>query len=61
MDATARLAAIAHDLRLEDLPQSAVEASARLALDTVGSALAAWDAPGVRELRALMADWSSGP
>lgn len=61
MDATARLAAFAHDLRLEDLPQSAVEASARLALDTVGSALAAWDAPGVRELRALMADWSSGP
>jgi 2-methylcitrate dehydratase PrpD len=61
MDATARLAEFAHGLKVEDLPQRAVAAAAQLALDTVGSALPAWNAPGVRELRALMADWSAGP
>ena len=38
-----------------------VDACARLALDTVGSAIPAWDAPGVRELRALLAQWGRGP
>lgn len=61
MDATARLAEFAHRLKLEHLSQRAVDAATRLALDTVGSALPAWDAPGVRELRALMSDWSAGP
>lgn len=61
MDATARLAEFVHDLTVDDLPREAVDASARLALDTVGAALPAWDAPGVRELRALMSEWSTGP
>ena len=60
MDATARLAEFAHQLTLKDVPQHTIEAAARLALDTVGSALPAWDAPGVQQLRALMADWSKG-
>ena len=61
MDATASLAHFTHDLRTEDLPAGTLDACARLALDTVGSALAAWDAPGVHELRALLAQWGTGP
>ena len=61
MDATASLARFTCDLRADDLPEGAIDACARLALDTVGSAVPAWDAPGVRELRALLAPWSRGP
>jgi 2-methylcitrate dehydratase PrpD len=61
MDATLRLARFARDLRAADLPASTRDACARLALDTVGSALPAWDAPGVRELRALLTQWGKGP
>jgi 2-methylcitrate dehydratase PrpD len=61
MDATASLARFAHDLRVENLPPATLEACARLALDTVGAAIPAWDAPGVRELRALLAEWGAGP
>lgn len=60
MDATQRLAEFAHRLTLGDLPSSTVEACGRLTLDTVGVGLAAWDAPGVRELRELSAGWSRG-
>ncbi|HEX5077634.1 MAG TPA: MmgE/PrpD family protein [Geminicoccaceae bacterium] len=61
MDATLRLARFAHELRAGDLPAGTRDACARLALDTVGAAIPAWDAPGVRELRALLAQWGSGP
>ncbi len=61
MDATYRLADWTHGLRFEALPASTVEAAANLLLDTIGSSIAAWDAPGVRELRALMAEWTAGP
>jgi 2-methylcitrate dehydratase PrpD len=61
MDATASLARFTHDLRVDDLPAGAIDACARLALDTVGAAIPAWDAPGVRELRALLAQWGRGP
>lgn len=61
MDATQRLAEFAHDLTLDALPEETVDASARLALDTVGGALAAWNAPGVRELRAILSQWGVGP
>ena len=62
MDATASLARFTHDLQAGgDLPASTRDACARLALDTVGSALPAWDAPGVRELRALLAAMGQGP
>lgn len=60
MDATQRLAEFAHRLTLGDLPASTVEACGRLALDTVGVGLAAWDAPGVRELREVSAGMSRG-
>jgi len=61
MDATASLARFAHELRAEDLPAGTLEACARLGLDTVGAAIPAWDAPGVHELRALLAQWGTGP
>jgi 2-methylcitrate dehydratase PrpD len=61
MDAAARLARFTRDLRAEDLSASTLQACSRLALDTVGAALPAWDAPGVRELRALLSQWGSGP
>lgn len=61
MDATARLATFAHELDLKDVPQHTVDAAAHLALDAVGAALPAWNAPGVRQLRELMGDWSKGP
>jgi 2-methylcitrate dehydratase PrpD len=61
MDATASLARFTHHLRTGDLPASTIEACARLALDTVGAAIPAWDAPGVRELRALLTEWGRGP
>lgn len=61
MDATQTFAEFTHDLSLEALPDSAVDASARLALDTVGGALAAWNAPGVRELRTVLSQWGTGP
>ena len=61
MDATARLAEFTHRLAVADMSQSTVDACARMALDTVGAAIAAWDAPGVRELRALLSEWGTGP
>jgi 2-methylcitrate dehydratase PrpD len=61
MDATLRLARFAHDLRIDDLATGTTDACARLALDTVGSAIPAWDAPGVHALRALLAAWGTGP
>ena len=61
MDATQRLAEFTHRLTLADLPASTVDACGRLALDTVGVGLAAWNAPGVRELRELSVGWSRGP
>jgi 2-methylcitrate dehydratase PrpD len=61
MDATASLARFTHDLQAGDLPASTRDACARLALDTVGAALPAWDEPGVRELRTLLAQWGKGP
>lgn len=60
MDATAHLAEFAHQLALKDVPCRTIDAAVHLALDTVGSALPAWDAPGVRQLRGLMGDWSRG-
>ena len=60
MDATASLARFTHDLRVDDLPASTIDACARLALDTVGAAIPAWEAPGVRELRALLAQMGQG-
>ena len=61
MDATRRLAQFTHDLRTEDLPETTVEASGRMALDTVGAAIAAWKLPGVRELRSILSQWGGGP
>jgi 2-methylcitrate dehydratase PrpD len=61
MDATQTLAEFTHDLTLDALPQTAVDASTRMALDTVGSALAAWNAPGVKELRSILSEWGEGP
>ncbi len=61
MDATQALAEFTHNLTTDALPRSAVDATARMALDTVGGALAAWNAPGVRELRSLLSDWGTGP
>lgn len=61
MDATHRLAAFVSGLEPARLPQRTLEAAAHLTLDTVASALAAHEAPGVRELRGLLADWSRGP
>lgn len=61
MDATASLAEFTHRLSVEDLPANAVDACSRMALDTMGAAIAAWDAPGVRELRALLSEWGTGP
>jgi len=61
MDATQALAEFTHDLSTDALPRSAVDATARMALDTVGGALAAWNAPGVRELRSLLSEWGRGP
>ncbi|MBT3906243.1 MAG: MmgE/PrpD family protein [Rhodospirillaceae bacterium] len=61
MDATHTLAEFTHDLTMDALPQTAVDASTRMALDVVGSALAAWDAPGVKELRSILSEWGEGP
>lgn len=61
MDATQTLAEFTHDLSIETLPRAAVDASARMALDTVGGALAAWNAPGVKELRSVLSQWGVGP
>jgi len=61
MDATASLAEFTHRLSIDDMPENTVDACSRMALDTVGSAIAAWDAPGVRELRALLSEWGTGP
>ena len=48
MDATATLARFTHDLRGDALPAGTIDACARLALDTLGAAIPAWDAPDVR-------------
>lgn len=61
MDATRRFAQFTHDLKIEDLSTETVNASGRMALDTVGAAIAAWDKPGVRELRAILSQWGEGP
>ncbi len=61
MDATRLFAEFTHDLKIEDLPAATVEASGRMALDTVGAAIAAWNAPGVRELRSILSQWGEGP
>jgi 2-methylcitrate dehydratase PrpD len=61
MDATRAFAEFAHDLSAADLSPAAADAAGRLALDTVGVSLAAWDAPGVRELRAVLPQWGGGP
>jgi 2-methylcitrate dehydratase PrpD len=60
MDATQRLAVFAHDLRFTGLPPSTVGSCSRLVLDTVASALPAWNMPGIRELRALLKEWCAG-
>jgi len=61
MDATARLAQFTHRLSVEDMSRDAVDACGRMALDVLGSAIAAWNAPGVRELRSLLTEWGKGP
>ena len=61
MDATRTLAEFTHDLKIDDLPTATIEASGRMALDTVGAAIAAWNAPGVRELRSILSQWGEGP
>lgn len=61
MDATRHLAQFTHDLAIGDLPDQTVEASGRMALDTVGAAIAAWNLPGVRELRSILSQWGEGP
>lgn len=61
MDATHRLAEWTFGLGFDELPASTVRAASNLLLDTIGSSIAAWDAPGIRELRALMVEWSAGP
>jgi 2-methylcitrate dehydratase PrpD len=60
MDATQRLAFFAHGLEFKALPASTVDACSRLVMDTIASALPAWDLPGIRELRALLKDWCAG-
>ena len=60
MDATQRLAVFAHALEFRALPSSTVSACSRLVLDTIASAIPAWDLPGIRELRALLKDWCAG-
>jgi 2-methylcitrate dehydratase PrpD len=60
MDATQRLAVFTHALEFAALPPSTVGACSRLVLDTVASAIPAWDLPGVAELRTLMSEWSTG-
>jgi 2-methylcitrate dehydratase PrpD len=61
MDATRRLAQFTHDLQTGGLPEATVEASGRMALDTVGAAIAGWNLPGVRELRTILSQWGGGP
>jgi len=61
MDATRSFAEFTHNLNIDDLPSTAAEASGRMALDTVGAAIAAWNAPGVRELRSVLSQWGGGP
>ena len=60
MDATQRLAVFAHALEFAALPPSTVGACSQLVLDTIASAIPAWDLPGVSELRALLSKWSTG-
>ncbi len=61
MDATRRFAEFTERLTVDELPAATVAASGRMALDTVGAAIAAWNAPGVRELRSVLSQWGSGP
>jgi 2-methylcitrate dehydratase PrpD len=61
MDATQSFAEFTHELTLDALPETSVEAAARMALDTVGATLAAWDAPGIPELRHVLSKWGTGP
>ncbi|MCG8548551.1 MAG: MmgE/PrpD family protein [Alphaproteobacteria bacterium] len=61
MDAMQTFAEFTRDVSVDTLPDVTVDASARLALDTIGGALAAWNAPGVRELRAILSQWGAGP
>ncbi len=61
VDATSTLAKFAYELNTDTLPKSAIQTSALLALDTVGAAIAAIDAPGIAELRKITAEWTQGP
>ena len=60
MDATVRLAEFAFALGPGDIPQRSVEMVTALAIDTIGCALPAWNAPGVAQLRCLQSAWSKG-
>ena len=57
----ARLVQHAHDLRFEDLPPDTVARAKLVILDTIGAALAAIEADGVRPLEQLMRRWAGTP
>ena len=60
-DIDARLVQHAHDLRFEDLPPDTVARAKLVILDTIGAALAAIEADGVRPLEQLMRRWAGTP
>ena len=59
-DATRLFAQFAHDLRFEDLTEAAADSAVNVLLDTLWSAIAGTHAAGIRELVALMSDFSPG-
>ena len=61
MDATLALARIVRELDYDSLPETSLRAAAQLALDTVGSALAGVQAPGIAELRQVTGGMAAGP
>lgn len=60
MDATLALARLVRELGPETLPATSLRAATHLALDTVGSALAGVQAPGIPELRQVSGQMAPG-
>jgi 2-methylcitrate dehydratase PrpD len=61
MSLSRQLASFALSPTYESLPASTMLAAKRLLLDAFGVAIAAYDAPGVNELRRLLCDWGGRP
>lgn len=56
-DLAVHFAAMAEQLRFEDIPEAAVSAAKAVLLDTIGDAIAGWRAPGIAATHDQVAEW----